>query len=74
MRDEYYPVLKAALERHGEVDMKVMIAQALQMGDEAHNRNKAGTSLFLRAILPGRAGHGFPQRAADGGAGLPEQQ
>ena len=51
MRDVYYPVLKQALERHGEIDMKVMIAQALQMGDEAHNRNKAGTSLFIREIL-----------------------
>ena len=61
MRDEYYPVLKAALERHGEVDMKVMIAQALQMGDEAHNRNKAGTSLFLRAILPDVLGTDFPR-------------
>lgn len=50
MRDEYYPVYKEALELHGEIDMKVMIAQALQMGDECHNRNKAGTSLFLREI------------------------
>ncbi len=32
--------------------MKNMIAQALHMGDELHNRNKAGTSLFLRAIAP----------------------
>jgi len=51
MRDYYYPVIKEALEIHGEIDMKVMIAQALQMGDECHNRNKAGTSLFLREIL-----------------------
>ena len=28
-----------------------MISQALQMGDEGHNRNKAGTSLFLREII-----------------------
>lgn len=51
MRDEYYPVLKAAMEIHGEIDMKVMISQALQMGDEGHNRNKAGTSLFIREIV-----------------------
>ena len=51
MRDEYYPVLKQALEIHGEIDMKVMIAQCLQMGDEAHNRNKAATSLFIREIM-----------------------
>lgn len=27
MRDEYYPVLKEALELHGEIDLKVMIAR-----------------------------------------------
>lgn len=51
MKDYYYPVLKEALALHGEIDMKVMLAQALQMGDEGHNRNKAGTSLFLREIM-----------------------
>ncbi len=51
MEKEYYPVIKEALEIHGEIDMKVMIAQALQMGDEGHNRNKAGTSLLLREIM-----------------------
>lgn len=42
------PVLKEALERRGEMNLKVVIAQALQMGDEVHNRNRAGTSLFFR--------------------------
>ena len=51
MEKEYYPVYKEALELHGEIDMKVMIAQALQMGDECHNRNKAATSMFLREIV-----------------------
>ena len=60
MRNEYYPVLKQALEIHGEIDMKVMIAQALQMGDEAHNRNKAGTSLFLREIVMDVMNTDFP--------------
>lgn len=60
MRNEYYPVLRQALERHGEIDMKVMIAQALQMGDEAHNRNKAGTSLFLREIMMDVMSTDFP--------------
>ena len=35
--------------------MKALIAQALHMGDEGHNRNRAGTSLFLRAIGPALA-------------------
>ncbi len=46
------PVLKAALELCGEIDLKTMIAQVVQMGDEGHNRNKAGTSLFIREIAP----------------------
>ncbi|SBW09035.1 conserved hypothetical protein [uncultured Eubacteriales bacterium] len=52
IRDEYYPVLREALALRGEMDMKVLIAQCLQMGDEAHNRNKAATSLFLRELFP----------------------
>ncbi len=45
------PLLRDCLRRHGPVDMKSLIAQALQMGDEGHNRNRAGTSLFLREIV-----------------------
>ncbi|MGH3343583.1 MAG: DUF1116 domain-containing protein [Carbonactinosporaceae bacterium] len=44
------PVLQRALRRRGPVDVRALIAQALQMGDEGHNRNRAGTSLFLREI------------------------
>ncbi len=47
-----YPALKAALELTGPVDLRSMTAQALHMGDECHNRNKAGTSLFIRLIAP----------------------
>jgi hypothetical protein len=32
------------------IDIKSLIAQALHMGDECHNRNRAATSLFLRAV------------------------
>ncbi|MDD3401138.1 MAG: DUF1116 domain-containing protein [Eubacteriales bacterium] len=52
MRDVLYPVLKAGMEIKGEIDLKTMIAQVLQMGDEAHNRNKAGTSLMFRELTP----------------------
>lgn len=52
MRDELAPILKKALKLHGPVDMKTMIAQVLQMGDEGHNRNRAGTSLFIREMAP----------------------
>lgn len=46
------PLLKEALEINGEIDLKTLIAQILQMGDEGHNRNKAGTSLMIRQLAP----------------------
>jgi len=46
------PLLKQALELHGPIDLKTMITQALQMGDEGHNRNRAGTSLLIRELAP----------------------
>ncbi len=52
MRDTLYPVLKIIFEKCDPMYMKPIIAQALQMGDEGHNRNRAGTSLFLRLIGP----------------------
>jgi Protein of unknown function (DUF1116) len=52
MEKTLYPALRGALEASGPLDLRAMIAQALHMGDECHNRNKAGTSLFLRAIAP----------------------
>ncbi|GAA2794273.1 DUF1116 domain-containing protein [Nonomuraea dietziae] len=36
----------------GPIDLRGLIAQALQMGDELHNRNRAATSLFLRELAP----------------------
>ncbi len=52
MRDVLAPVLNQALELHGEINLRSLIAQALQMGDEGHNRNRAGTSLFIRELAP----------------------
>ncbi len=52
MEHTLYPALKAAIEASGGIDLKSIIAQALHMGDEVHNRNRAGTSLFLRALVP----------------------
>ena len=50
--DELAPVLVAAIEAHGPIDLRSLIAQALQMGDEGHNRNRAGTSLLIRELAP----------------------
>jgi hypothetical protein len=59
---EYHlaPVLKEALEFHGPVDLKGLMAQAVQMGDEGHNRNKAGTSLLIRELAPFIVETSFP--------------
>jgi hypothetical protein len=46
------PALQAAVRRHGPLDLMSVIAQALQMGDELHNRNRAATSLLLRELAP----------------------
>ncbi len=45
------PLLQQAVRRHGPVDVKAIISQMLQMGDEGHNRNRAGTLMFLREIM-----------------------
>ncbi len=52
MEDVLYPVLKKAVEHIGKIDLKNLIAQALHMGDEVHNRNRAGTSLLYRTLAP----------------------
>ncbi|MCF7858317.1 MAG: DUF1116 domain-containing protein [Candidatus Cloacimonetes bacterium] len=52
MEEILYPALKNAVQLLGKIDLKNMIAQALHMGDEVHNRNRAGTSLFYRTIAP----------------------
>ncbi|WP_201756915.1 DUF1116 domain-containing protein [Isachenkonia alkalipeptolytica] len=46
------PVLKETIERSGPIDLQTLIAQVIQMGDEGHNRNKAGTSLLIRELAP----------------------
>ncbi len=56
MATDLYPTLDRTLESlPNGIDIKSLIAQALHMGDECHNRNRAATSLFLRAIGPALA-------------------
>jgi len=52
LRDVYAPIAGSALERSGGIDMKTMIAQQIQMGDEGHNRNKAGSAMLARLLAP----------------------
>ncbi|MGC4115002.1 MAG: DUF1116 domain-containing protein [Myxococcales bacterium] len=46
------PALAKTLAARGPIDLKALMAQALQMGDEGHNRNRAGTSLLFRELAP----------------------
>jgi hypothetical protein len=56
METDLYPTLDRVLQTlPNGIDVKSIIAQALHMGDECHNRNRAATSLFLRAIGPALA-------------------
>jgi hypothetical protein len=52
MRDVLGPLLKEALELGDPIDLRLMLSQALHMGDECHNRNVAGTTLLVQALAP----------------------
>jgi hypothetical protein len=52
MGAELAPILAEAIKLRGPIDMKSVIAQILQMGDEGHNRNRAGTSIIIRELAP----------------------
>ncbi|MGH1562086.1 DUF1116 domain-containing protein [Mumia sp. DW29H23] len=52
MADVLGPVLQRAVRAAGPVDVTALLAQMLQMGDEAHNRNRAGTLMLLRDLVP----------------------
>jgi hypothetical protein len=52
------PALTRALADIGPIEMKPLIARALHMGDELHNRNAAASALLFKRLAPGllRAG------------------
>ncbi|MEP6843868.1 MAG: DUF1116 domain-containing protein [Pseudolysinimonas sp.] len=53
MRDVFGPVLAGAMALNTDgIDLRLMLSQALHMGDEAHNRNVAGTTLLIQALAP----------------------
>ncbi|MEV7429825.1 DUF1116 domain-containing protein [Nocardioides sp. NPDC092400] len=52
MRDSLGPLLAEAVEAAGPIDATAILGQMLQMGDEAHNRNRAGTLMLLRDLAP----------------------
>ena len=46
------PTLRAGLEILGDLELKPLMAQALHMGDEVHNRNVAASSLLIKRLAP----------------------
>lgn len=52
LETEAGPLLGAATRRSGGLDLRVLMAQALRMGDEMHQRNVAASSLLARALMP----------------------
>ncbi len=52
MEEEMAPVLGKAIELSGGIDMRALLSEALHMGDEGHNRNKAGSILFTKNLAP----------------------
>ncbi|NYD55919.1 hypothetical protein BKA08_000157 [Nocardioides marinisabuli] len=56
MGDVLGPLLQGAVravrDGQGPVDVSGVLTQMLQMGDEAHNRNRAGTLMLLRDLAP----------------------
>lgn len=46
------PLLGDALAEMESIDLRALLAEALQMGDEGHNRNKAASLLFLKHLAP----------------------
>ncbi|PYO01274.1 MAG: hypothetical protein DMD91_08140 [Candidatus Rokuibacteriota bacterium] len=51
-RDGLGPALGEVIRRIGGIDVRTMIGQAVQMGDECHNRNRAASALLIKALAP----------------------
>ncbi|WP_052664661.1 DUF1116 domain-containing protein [Nitriliruptor alkaliphilus] len=52
MQDVLGPALTAAIGQLGSLDLRAIITQALQMGDELHNRNRAASAMIVREVVP----------------------
>ncbi|MEV7005012.1 DUF1116 domain-containing protein [Streptosporangium sp. NPDC051022] len=54
------PLLRDAVRRRGPIDVRAIVSQMVQMGDEGHNRNRAGTLMLLRELVPDLIESGAP--------------
>jgi hypothetical protein len=62
-RDVWAPSLRMGLRHSGGLNLKPMIAMALQMGDELHNRHSAASSLFANAMVVPMIEAGVPKES-----------
>jgi len=63
LREDFGPLLGAALRAAGGLELTPLVARGLAMGDEMHQRNVACSALVLRALAPHMA-----RVASDAGA------
>ncbi len=52
MNEVMAPIVAAALDELGGLDMRSLIAEALHMGDDCHNRCMAASVLFAMSLAP----------------------
>ncbi|PKP60955.1 hypothetical protein CVT91_04060 [Candidatus Atribacteria bacterium HGW-Atribacteria-1] len=52
MENVMLPVLSKAIKKAGKMELKPIIAEALTMGDELHNRSRAASYLLFAKITP----------------------
>ena len=55
------PAMDAALKVLGQIELRPIIAQALHMGDECHNRNAAASGLLFKKLAPALLKTDLPQ-------------
>ena len=65
MNGDLARILADALDASDGLDLRALLAEALHMGDEGHNRNKAGSLLYLKLLAPLIARTAMDPDAAD---------
>ena len=55
------PAMNAAVQQLGGIELRPIIAQALHMGDECHNRNAAASGLLFKKLAPALLKTDLPQ-------------
>lgn len=63
MGTELFDTIQAGVRHLGGLDLKPIIAQALHMGDEVHNRNAAATGLLFKQLVPSLLAVDLPAEA-----------